>query len=192
MSAACLDNVRGMRDRALLLVGWAGGFRRSELVSLDLEDLEEHADGMTIHLGRSKTDQEGRGRILGIPFGKYQDDAGEWITCPVRAVRAWADAAGLEGGPLFRSVRKGGHVGDWRLSDRSVDNIIRELVIAAGYNPRGFSSHSLRSGVVTSAYAAGVSERRIMVHTGHRSVAQLRDYERQGTVFVKNPLDCLL
>ena len=192
MSETCDDSPRGLRDRALLLMGWAGGFRRSELVALDVADVHPVDEGLRITLRRSKTDQQGAGRVLGIPFGKYQNDGGTWPTCPVRALNAWTEAAGIDGGPLFRSVRKGGNVATDRLSARSVDRIVRDLVAAAGYRPLNYSSHSLRSGFATAAAAADVPERRIMDHTGHKSLAQVRDYIREGSIFVKNPLARLL
>src|SRR5690606_8942616 len=111
MVAMLGDGLIGTRDRALLLIGFAGAFRRSELVALDVEDVEETADGLVIFLRRSKTDQEGKGRKIGIPYGS--DPA----TCPVRALRAWLEASGITAGPIFRPINRHGHMANRRLSD---------------------------------------------------------------------------
>lgn len=189
---AAQDTPQGVRDRALLLVGFAGGFRRSELVSIDLEHIEESPAGLTITLPRAKTDQEGSGRLIGVPFGKYQNERGEFTTCPVRALHAWTAAANIKTGPIFRAVAKGGNVSPDRLSARTVDRIVKRLMEAAGYKTRGYSAHSLRSGLATAAAANDATERAIMAHTGHKSPAQLRAYIHEGTLFSKNVLDGLL
>jgi integrase len=172
------DSLLGKRDRALLLVGFTGAFRRSELIGLNVEDLEETRDGMVIR--RSKTDQEGEGRKLGIPPGA------EEATCPVRALAEWRTAAGLTSGPLFRSVNRHGKVLGARLSGEGVAMVVKRYVEKLGYDPAQFAGHSLRSGLATSAAAAGKSERAIMNQTGHRSVATLRRYIRDGNLFREN------
>jgi integrase len=178
------DSLLGKRDRALLLVGFTGAFRRSELIGLNVEDLEEMRDGMVVHIRRSKTDQEGEGRKLGIPPGA------EEATCPVRALAAWRTAAGLDvshvGGPLFRSVNRHGQVLGARLSGEGVAIVVKRYVEKLGYDPALFAGHSLRSGLATSAAAAGKSERAIMNQTGHRSVTTLRRYIRDGNLFREN------
>jgi len=183
----CLgDHLADVRDRALLLIGFAGAFRRSELVALRVEDITEVPEGLKILIRRSKTDQEGAGRTVGIPFGS--DPA----ICPVRSLRAWLTASEITTGPIFRGVNRHGHVSDRGLSGRSVARIIKKLVEQAGYDPSRFSGHSLRAGLATAAAAAGKSERAIMATTGHRSVNTVRRYIRQGSVFVDNAADGLL
>lgn len=165
--------VLGPRDRALLLLGFAGAFRRSELVGLDVEDLAFTADGLEVTLRRSKTDQEGEGQKRGVPFG------GDPLTCPVRAVRAWIEGAGLAAGPLFPS-------GSGRLSDRAVARCVKRAVRAAGLDPSRYSGHSLRAGLATAAARAGKSTHSIMRQTGHRSVAMVSRYVREATLFEDN------
>ena len=180
MVAALPSGMIGIRDRAMLLIGFAGAFRRSELVGLDAEDIEETDDGLVVHLRRSKTDQEGAGRKVGIPFGS--DPA----TCPVRALRAWLEASGIAEGPLFRPVNRHGQVGERRLSDKAVALVVKRAAAAAGYDPARFSGHSLRAGLATAAAAAGKSERAIMEQTGHKSAAMVRRYIRDGSLFRDN------
>ncbi len=134
----------GIRDRAILLLGFAGGFRRSELVGLDVSDIEFEGRGAIVTVRRSKTDQEGQGRRVGIPFGKKEQ------TCPVRAVREWMDRAETADGPLFLGMDRHGRVADERLSDRGVARIIKRTAKRAGYDPAEFSGHSLRVGLKAS------------------------------------------
>lgn len=163
------DTLRGLRNRALLLVGFAGAFRRSELVSLDVADIREVPDGLDVTLRRSKTDQEGAGRVVGIPYGSTT------ATCPVRAWQAWHEAADLEDGPAFRPT-SGRHVTSGRLSDRAVARVVKGAAKAAGLDPTDYSGHSLRRGFATQAARAGKAERSIMRQTGHRSLAMVRRY----------------
>jgi len=142
-------DMKGLRDRALLLLGFAGAFRRSELVALDCEDIEQTAEGLRITIRHSKTDQEGQGAVIAILRGA--------IACPVAAVKAWRDVAGIETGPLFRPVSKGGKVKSERLSDRAVANVVKAYARRLGLNAAEFSGHSLRSGFLTSAAAKGAS-----------------------------------
>lgn len=180
------DDLLGVRDRAILLLGFAGGFRRSELVGLDVQDIEFTEDGMVVTIRRSKTDQEGQGRRVGIPFGSYP------ATCPVRSVRAWIDAASITGGPVFRPVGRWGHVGEQRLANRAVARVVQRYAQAVGLDPRKFAGHSLRAGLATAAAKAGKSERAIMAQTGHRSVAMVRKYIREGSLFTENAAAGLL
>lgn len=173
-------SITGTRDRALLLLGFAGAFRRSELVGLDVEDLQFTNDGLIVHLARSKTDQEGQGTTKGIPYG------GTPATCPVRAVRAWLDAAGLAAGALFRPISKAGRVLERRLTDRSVALVIKGYCARAGLDPASFSGHSLRAGLATSAAAAGVPYHTIKAQTGHKSDRVLQGYIREGSLFREN------
>jgi integrase len=173
------EGAAGTRDRAMLLLGFAGAFRRSELVGLDVADLELRSEGLVVTLRRSKTDQEGAGQTVGIPFGRNPE------TCPVLAVRAWLELVGTVG-PLFVSVDRFGRVAPTRLSDRDVARIVKRAAEAAGLDPSRFAGHSLRSGLATSAAAAGVEERQIMAQTRHRSVVVVRRYIHDGSLFRAN------
>lgn len=175
-----LGRLKGVRDRALLLIGFAGALRRSELVGLDVDDVTETGDGLVVLLRRSKTDQEGAGERLGLPYGS--DPA----TCPVRAWRAWLDASGVLEGPAFRAVDRHGRLGERRLSDRAVAEVVKASAAAAGLDPVQFAGHSLRAGLITSAAEAGVAERDIMRHSRHKSVPVMRRYIRGATLFQAN------
>jgi len=170
----------GIRDRALILIGFAGGFRRSELVALNVEDLEFKREGLVIILRRSKTDQEGAGRKVAIPYGSHCD------TCPVRSLQLWIEQSGITSGPVFRSVNRHGNLQEGRLSDKAVALVVKRCAEAAGLDPAKYSGHSLRAGLATSAAAAGASERAIMNQTGHRSQAMVRRYIREGNLFNDN------
>ncbi len=176
----------GARDRALLVLGFAGGFRRSELVGLDVADLAFTAEGLEVTIRRSKTDQEGAGRKLGVPYSAAP------ATCPVRAVRAWLDASSIAEGPAFRPVNRHGQVGAERLSDRAVALVVKRYATAAGLDATRFAGHSLRAGLATSAAKAGKSERAIMAQTGHRSSAMVRRYIRDAELFSDNAAAGLL
>lgn len=176
------DRLIGVRDRALLLLGFAGAFRRSELVGLDIKDVQAGHDGLTVHIRKSKTDQEGQGRKVGIPYGSHPH------TCPVRAVAAWREKSGLMDGEgaLFRAITRHGKMQPGRLSDRAVALIVKQAAEAAGLDPTRYAGHSLRAGLATSAAQAGVSERSIMAQTGHKSVTVARRYIRDGSLFRDN------
>lgn len=185
MVAGCPEGLLGRRDRALLLVGFASALRRAELVALNVEDVAAGPDGLTITLRRSKTDQEGAGRIVGVPHGSTPD------TCPVRALAAWLTEAGITKGALFRGVsRHGALLG--RLSDRGVARVVQRSAAAVGLEAATFGGHSLRAGLATAAASAGKSERAIMAQTGHRSVAMVRRYIRTASVFTDNAAAGLL
>jgi len=190
-AAALTDDIRamidatdagaiGLRDRALILLGFAGAFRRSELVGLDAEDCAFSKDGLTIALRRSKTDQEGAGRRVGIPYGSNP------ATCPVRTIQAWIEAAAVSSGPLFRSINRHGHLKPGRLSGIDVARVVKKLADRAGLDSAKYAGHSLRAGHATAAAIAGASERSIMNQTGHRSVQMVRRYIRQGSLFREN------
>jgi site-specific recombinase XerD len=170
----------GKRDRALILLGFAGAFRRSELVSGRVEDVQFTAEGLVFTLRHSKTDQERQGTRKGIPYGSNPN------TCPVRALRAWLDAASITSGPIFRAVDRWGRVSPTALSDRAVADIVKRCAAAAGFKADDFSGHSLRAGLATSAAAAGVMDRDIMKQTGHKSDRVLRRYIRDGSLFRDN------
>jgi integrase len=162
------------------LLGFAGAFRRSELVGLDIEDCAFGKDGLTITLRRSKVDQTGVGRKIGIPYGSNPE------TCPVRTVQAWIEQASITGGPLFRSINRHGQLKPGRLSGLDVARIVKKLVKRAGLDSAKYAGHSLRAGHATSAAIAGASERSIMNQTGHRSVQMVRRYIRDGSLFREN------
>ena len=170
----------GLRDRALLLLGFAGAFRRSELVSLDVADLRFVAGGVEVTVRRSKTDQEGEGTVKGIPLGSNS------ATCPVRALRAWLAAAELVSGALFRPIDRHGNIKPERLSSSAVARIVKRCAGAAGLDAADYAGHSLRAGLATAAATAGVSERSIMAQTGHKSEAMVRRYIRRGSLFSDN------
>jgi site-specific recombinase XerD len=173
-------SLAGQRDRALLLLGFAGAFRRSELVALDVADVTRTRDGLVVQVRRSKTDQEGAGRQVGIPYGSTPG------TCPVRAVADWLEVAGLAAGPLFRPIDRHGNLRPRRLTDQSVALVVKRAVRAAGLDPSVYAGHSLRSGLATAAAQAGVSERAIMEQTGHKSLPIVRRYIRRGSLFTEN------
>jgi integrase len=164
----------------LLLLGFAVALRRSELVGLDLADVTEGADGLTVHLRRSKTDQEGAGRTVGIPYGSNP------VTCPVRAWRAWIEVSGIIKGPAFCPVDRHGHIGPTRLSAPAVALVLKRHAARVGLDPAEVAGHSLRAGLATSAAAAGVPERVIAEQTGHKGTAMLRRYIREGSLFREN------
>jgi integrase len=170
----------GVRDRALLLLGFAGAMRRSDLVGLDVTDLAFGDEGLVVLVRKSKTDQVGEGRKIGIPFGQNPE------TCPVSAVQRWLDQAMISEGPVFRSVNKHDQVMEGRLSDKAVADVVKRSLLAAGKSARQFAGHSLRAGLITQAAMAGVSERAIQHQSGHKSLAIMRRYIRDGSLFREN------
>lgn len=179
MLATLSGDLRGVRDRALLLIGFAGAFRRSELVALDVEDVEISGDGLVINLRRSKTDQGGKGRLLGIPFGSNAD------SCPVTAFQDWLHVAGINSGALFRGVSTQGKLLT-RLSDKGVARAVKRAAEKAGLDAERYSGHSLRAGLATSAAAGGAYDRDIMRQTGHKRVETLHRYIRKEELFQDN------
>ena len=186
MSEAQPETLRGIRNRALLLLGFAGALRRSELAVLTVDDLERTSDGFVLTLKRSKTDQVGEGRIIGIPYGTHPS------RCPVRAIDAWLAEAAITEGPLFRAIDRHGNVGEAAISDRAVALVIKEAALAVGEDPDRFSGHSLRAGLATSSAEAGVPEHIIQDQTGHTSSTMLRRYIRRGSLFRENAAKAVL
>jgi integrase len=174
MALAAGDDMKGLRDRALLLTGFAGAFRRSELVALNIEDLEESEPGFKVTIRHRKTDQEGTGQTIAIVRGS--------VACPVTALKAWLEAAGITTGPVFRSVKKGGAVGA-RLPAQSVADIVKAYAGRVGLDPALFAGHSMRSGFLTSAAKRGASIFKMMDQSRHRSVETLRGYVRDAEIF---------
>lgn len=169
-----------VRDRAVLLLGFAGGFRASELAGLALADLEELEEGLVVHLRRAKTDPAGQGRDVAIPRGRHAE------TCPVSAVGRWISVAGLEAGPLFRRIDRMDRVADAGLRPVAISAIVQRACARAGLPAKEYAGHSLRSGFATEAAAQGASERAIMAHGGWRSVQMARRYIRSGELFSEN------
>jgi integrase len=179
------DQLKDLRDRTLLLIGFAGGLRRSELAAINLIDFERVREGIILTIRRSKTDQDGMGRKIGIPFGRT-------IHCPIRALENWLSAAAIVNGPVFRPVDRHSRVSVGRLSGEAVSLILRHRMAAAGFDPTGYSGHSLRAGFATSATRAGVSTFKIRQQTGYASDAMLLRYVRDGELFLGNAAGILL
>jgi integrase len=168
--AATGEGNKGVRDRALLALGFAGAFRRSELVGLDIGDLRFTIDGLVVTLRQSKTDPEGAGIEIGIPHGQYPE------SCPVRLTRSWLSTLDAIEGPLFRSVNRRGAISVRRLPGKAVASLVQSLAPTAGLQPAAVGAHSLRSGFATSAVRAGRPEQLVMRHTRHESVMVFRGY----------------
>lgn len=177
--------ISGLRDRALLLLGFAGAFRRSELVALTVGDLEFVDQGLIVHIRRSKTDQEGQGRKVAIPNARG-------TACPVKALRQWLDTAGIRTESVFRSISRTGRISEAGLTAQSVALIIKRHARRIGAEPANFSGHSLRAGLATSAAKAGVMPYKIRAQTGHTSDAMLQRYIRDAELFVGNAAGAVL
>lgn len=171
----CPDTLAGKRDRALLALGFAGAFRRSELVALEVGDLAQVADGLRVTIRRSKTDQEGQGQEIAIPRG--------YRLRPVEAVETWLAAAEINSGPVFRRVRKGGCLQPAALTDGSVAAIVKRYAELSGLDPAQFAGHSLRAGFITSAAESGAAVLRIADQSRHKSLDVLRGYVRRADLF---------
>lgn len=180
-----LTGLKGIRDRALLLIGFAGAFRRSELVGLNFEDLEFNSQGLIVYLRRSKTDQEGVGRKVGIPHARG-------TVCPVAALKTWLETAKIHSGRIFRPISRHAQIVGNTLSPHAVSLVVKERAKAAGLDPAKYSGHSLRAGLVTSAAKAGVSSWKIRQQTGHKSDAMLVRYIRDSQIFVDNAAGAVL
>ena len=182
---AGLTGVKGQRDRALLLLGFLGAFRRSELVGLRVADLDFVSQGLVVTLRRSKTDQEGQGRRIAIPVGDSD-------LCAVKAVRDWLSAAAISEGPILRAVTRAGRIGSAALSDKAVALIVKRLLQRIGIDATEYSGHSLRAGFVTAAARAGARVDRIKAQSGHASDAMVARYVRDATLFDDNAAAGLL
>jgi site-specific recombinase XerD len=171
-------SLRDLRNRALVLLGFAGAFRRSELVALNVEDIEETPEGMLITLRRSNTDPEGLGRRVAIPRGE--------VACPVAALRTWLDAAGITEGAIFRRIvnKRAQRVLQARLAARNVSSVVKAGATKLGFDPATFGGHSLRAGFVTSAVKRGANLIKITDVTGHKSLEMLKTYSRDAEAFV--------
>ena len=176
-------DIRKLRNKTLLLIGFAGGFRRNELVSLDVEDAEFVFEGVKISVKKSKTDQFGEGFVKGIPHFENS------IYCPVTSLKRWLNISKIKQGPIFTRFSKGSKITRARLTDQSVALIIKEYLFKAGIDNKNYSGHSLRSGFATSAAEAGAEERSIMAITGHKSTEMVRRYIKEANLFNNNALN---
>ena len=172
-----------LRDRTIILIGFSGGFRRNEIVSLNYEDIEFVSEGVKITLKRSKTDQFGQGFLKGIP---YFDNP---RYCPVISIQNWFEISNIKSGPLFRRFSKGSKLSSMRLTDQTVALIIKKYLELAGLDSKNYSGHSLRSGFATSAAESGADERSIMTMTGHKSTEMVRRYIKEASLFKNNALN---
>ena len=173
---SCPTGLLGLRDRALILTGFAGGFRRSELAAIDLASLSFDDCGVLIHLRRSKTDQEGEGRTVALPFGAHED------TCPVMALKNWLSAALITYGAVFRGIDRHGNVSSRAINSDSIARVLKRAAARAGLETAEVAGHSLRSGLVTQGCIDGISPVAIMEVTGHRTMAMLKRYCRSAQV----------
>jgi site-specific recombinase XerD len=178
-----LNPIIKFRDRTIVLIGFSGGFRRNEIVSLNYDDIEFVNEGMKINLRRSKTDQYGEGFLKGIP---YFDNP---VYCPVISMQNWLKISKIDSGSLFRRFSKGAKLTEIRLTDQTVALIIKKYLQLAGIDSKNYSGHSLRSGFATSAADAGAEERSIMAMTGHKSTEMVRRYIKEANVFKNNALN---
>jgi site-specific recombinase XerD len=175
VSRAAAPDLKGLRDRALLLLGFGGAFRRSELVALNVEDVEFTDDGLRVTIRRSKTDQERLGVTIAIVRGG--------ACCPAKALREWLDTAKIESGPLFRPVRKGNRVGDSRLTGKTVCVLVKAYAAMIGLDATTIGAHSLRSGFLTSAARRGASVFKMRDVSRHKSMDVLQSYVRDADLF---------
>ena len=171
------------RDKTIILIGFGGGFRRTELTSINYEDLEFVPEGLKITLRKSKTDQFGEGMVKGIPY--FVDEN----YCPVNNMKKWLEISNIKSGPIFRRFSKGPYITKDRLTDQSVALLIKKYLGFAGIENENFSGHSLRSGFATVAADSGADERSIMAMTGHKTTQMVRRYIREANLFKNNALN---
>ncbi len=177
------EEIKKLRDKTIILIGFGGGFRRSELVSINHNDLEFVPEGLKITIKRSKTDQFGEGMTKGLPYFTNE------IYCPVSNLKKWLKVSKINSGPIFRRFAKGSSLTEKRLTDQSVVLLIKEYLNLAGIENRNFSGHSLRSGFATVAAESGADERSIMAMTGHKTTQMVRRYIKEANIFKNNALN---
>ena len=177
------QEIKKLRDRSIILIGFSGGFRRNEIVSLDNDDLDFVSEGVKINIKRSKTDQFGEGFTKALPYF----DSSQY--CPVISLKNWLDISKITSGPVFRRFLKGSKLSENRLTDQTVAILIKKYLNLAGINSKNYSGHSLRSGFATSAAESGVEERNIMAMTGHKSTEMVRRYIKEANLFKNNALN---
>jgi len=177
------EKIKILRDRTIILIGFSGGFRRNEIVSLDFDDLDFVEEGLKINIKRSKTDQFGAGSTKGLPYFENSQ------YCPVVSIKKWIEISKINSGALFRRFTKGSNLSEKRLTDQTVALLIKEYLGLAGIDNKNYSGHSLRSGFATSAAEAGAEERTIMAMTGHKSTEMIRRYIKNADLFKNNALN---
>ena len=177
------EDIKKFRDRTIILIGFSGGFRRNEIVSLDYDDLDFVTEGLKINLRRSKTDQFGEGFTKALPYF----DSSQY--CPVVSLKKWIEISNINSGALFRRFSKGSRLSENRLTDQTVALLIKEYLRLTGIDSKNYSAHSLRSGFATSAAESGVEERSIMAMTGHKSPEMVRRYIKEANLFKNNALN---
>jgi site-specific recombinase XerD len=178
-----IEEIKKARDKAIILIGFGGGFRRTELMSIDYEDLEFVAEGVKITIKRSKTDQFGEGMIKGLPYFANE------TYCPVAHLKKWIKISDIKDGPIFRRFVKGCSLTSNRLTDQSVVLLIKSYLKLAGIENKNYSGHSLRSGFATVSAESGADERSIMTMTGHKTTQMVRRYIREANIFKNNALN---
>jgi len=178
-----IEDIKKLRDKSIILIGFGGGFRRSELISIDYEDLEFVPEGLKITLRKSKTDQFGEGMIKGLPY--FTNEA----YCPIVNLKKWLEITKIKSGPIFRRFAKGSLLTNKRLSDQSVVLLIKQYLKIAKIENTNYSGHSLRSGFATVAAEYGADERSIMAMTGHKTTQMVRRYIKEANIFKNNALN---
>ncbi|WP_216830741.1 site-specific integrase [Alkalihalobacterium elongatum] len=173
------DKIIGVRNRALLVIGWSGALRRSELVSLNVEDISITRDGVILHLGKSKTDQKGEGHDIALPYGSNP------LTCPVRSLEDWLATSDITDGSVFRRIDRHGNIMG-RLTPQSVRLVVRHCCESVGLDPERYGAHSLRSGFCSTAAKAGKAEHQIMKQTRHKRSDSLQRYIKKANLFDDN------
>ncbi len=176
-------DIKKLRDKSIILIGFGGGFRRSELISIDYEDIEFVPEGVKIIIKRSKTDQFGEGMIKGLPYFRNE------LYCPVINLKKWLEISQIKSGPIFRRFSKGLTMTQKRLTDQSVVLLMKEYLNLAGIENKNYAGHSLRSGFATVAAESGADERSIMSMTGHKTTEMVRRYIREANIFKNNALN---
>ena len=177
------EEIKKFRDRSIILIGFSGGFRRNEIVSIDYDDLDFMSEGLKINVRRSKTDQFGEGFTKALPYF----DSSRY--CPVVSLKNWLNISKINSGPVFRRFDKGSRLSENRLTDQIVALLIKQYLNLAGIDNKNYSGHSLRSGFATSAAESGVEERNIMAMTGHKSTEMVRRYIKDANLFKNNALN---
>ena len=175
--------IKKLRDKSIILIGFSGGFRRNEIVSLDFDDLNFVSEGLKISIRRSKTDQFGEGSVKGLPYFNNSN------YCPVVTLKKWINISQINSGPLFRRFSKGLKLSKHRLTDQTVALLIKEYLSLAGIDSKNYSGHSLRSGFATVSADSGADERSIMAMTGHKSTEMVRRYIKDANLFKNNALN---
>ena len=178
-----IEEIKKVRDKAIILVGFGGGFRRTELISIDHEDLEFVTEGVKITIKRSKTDQLGEGMTKGLPYFANE------TYCPVNHLKKWIEISNIKDGAIFRRFVKGSSLTSSRLTDQSVVLLIKRYLELAGIENKNYSGHSLRSGFATVSAESGADERSIMAMTGHKTTQMVRRYIKEANLFKNNALN---